>query len=200
MKARELSVAGVVEFTPEVYRDQRGSFVSPFEESTFTQAVGHKFFPVAQMSHSRSRRGTLRGIHYTRTPPGMAKYVYCLSGRALDIVVDLRLGSPTFGRCDTSELGGDSCRAVYVPAGVGHAFVALQDDTLMSYLMSGGYDPGRELALAALDPALALPVPRGLPLLLSDRDRAAPTLAEARSRGDLPGYRASIEAMEALCG
>ncbi|MFF5364778.1 dTDP-4-dehydrorhamnose 3,5-epimerase family protein [Streptomyces scabiei] len=200
MKARELSVTGVVEFTPEVYRDQRGSFVSPFEESAFTQAVGHKFFPVAQMSHSRSRRGTLRGIHYTRTPPGMAKYVYCPSGRALDIVVDLRLGSPTFGRCDTTELGGDSCRAVYVPAGVGHMFVALQDDTLMSYLMSGGYDPGRELALAALDPALALPVPRGLPLLLSDRDRAAPTLAEARSRGDLPGYRASIEAMEALCG
>lgn len=194
MKVRELKVAGATEFTPEVYQDRRGSFASPFVASAFATAVGHPLFPLAQMSHSTSRRGTLRGIHYTRTPPGMAKYVYCPSGRALDFVVDLRLGSPTFGRWDVTELDGDSCRAVYVPAGVGHAFVALQDGTLMSYLMSRGYDPDQELAVAALDRTLALPVPDGLPILLSDRDRTAPTLAEARFRGDLPGYRASIEA------
>ncbi|MGW1219874.1 dTDP-4-dehydrorhamnose 3,5-epimerase family protein [Streptomyces californicus] len=199
MKVRNLSVAGAIEFTPEMYEDQRGSFTSPFQEAAFAKAVGHPRFPLAQVSHSRSRRGSLRGVHYTRTPPGMAKYVYCLSGRALDIVVDLRIGSPTFGRCDTTELDGESCRAVYVPVGVGHAFVALRDDTLMSYLMSGGYEPERELAVSALDPELALPLPPGLAPLLSDRDRTAPTLAEARSRGDLPDYRASAEAAEALC-
>jgi epimerase EvaD len=96
MESRRLSVDGAFVFTPRVFPDDRGLFVSPFQESAFVDAVGGPLFPVAQTNHSRSRRGVVRGIHYTVTPPGTAKYVYCPRGRSLDIVVDIRVGSPTY--------------------------------------------------------------------------------------------------------
>ncbi|RCV50837.1 dTDP-4-dehydrorhamnose 3,5-epimerase family protein [Marinitenerispora sediminis] len=188
MRVRRLGVEGALEFTPEVFRDDRGAFTSPLQRHAFARAAGRPPFPVAQTSHSRSRRGTVRGVHYTRTPPGTAKYVCCLAGRALDLVIDLREGSPTFGRCEAVPLDGEGSRALYLPVGVGHAFVALEDGTLMSYLMSAEYAPEHELAVRPLDPALGLPLPDGLDPLLSDRDCGAPTLAEARERGLLPEY------------
>lgn len=145
---------------------------------------------MAQTNHSRSRRGVVRGVHFTATPPGTAKYVYCARGRALDIVVDIRVGSPTFGRWDAVLLDQRDFRSVYLPVGVGHAFVALEEDTVVSYLLSRAYVPEHELALSALDPALGLPIPDDTPPLLSDRDQAAPTLAEAGERGLLPDYAA----------
>ncbi|MGI5428598.1 dTDP-4-dehydrorhamnose 3,5-epimerase DnmU [Streptomyces sp. CA-179760] len=190
MKARELAVQGAFTFEPEVFPDERGLFVSPFREEAFTAAVGHPFFPVRQTNHSRSRRGVVRGVHYTVTPPGSAKYVYCARGRSLDIVVDVRVGSPTYGRCDAVELDPREFRAVYFPVGVGHAFVALENDTVMSYMLSGEYVQANELAVSALDPALGLPVPGDLEPLLSGRDRAAPTLEQARAAGTLPEYAA----------
>src|SRR5512139_106689 len=103
MRTRELAVAGAFEFTPQAFSDLRGTFVSPLQEEPFIAAVGARF-PVAQTNLNVSARGVLRGIHFTTTPPGQAKYVYCPSGRARDVVVDLRLGSPTFGRWDSVEL------------------------------------------------------------------------------------------------
>ena len=97
MKVRELAVAGALEFTPNVFPDERGYFLSPFQGPAFSEATGNTHFPVAQTNHSRSKRGVVRGVHYTLTPPGCAKYVYCPKGSALDIVVDIRVGSPTFG-------------------------------------------------------------------------------------------------------
>ncbi|MFC4534488.1 dTDP-4-dehydrorhamnose 3,5-epimerase family protein [Sphaerisporangium dianthi] len=188
MRARKLSVEGAVEFTPEVFPDERGLFASPYQEPAFVEAVGRPLFPVAQTSHSRSRRGVVRGVHYTATPPGNAKYVYCPQGRALDLIVDLRTGSPTFGAWDAVELTPGSYRSVYLPIGVGHAFVILEDDTIMSYLLSMFYDPAVELAISPLDPALGLPIPAGLDPLLSPRDREAPTLAAAMEAGTLPEY------------
>ncbi|MEE1758244.1 MULTISPECIES: dTDP-4-dehydrorhamnose 3,5-epimerase family protein [unclassified Streptomyces] len=187
MDARRLKVEGAVEFTPRVYPDDRGLFLSPFQEEAFTEAVGHGF-PLAQFSHSTSRRGAVRGIHFTSTPPGMAKYAYCPRGRALDIVVDLRTGSPTFGVWDAVLLDQEDFRAVYYPLGVGHAFVALEDDTVVSYLLSTGYVAEREHAVSVLDPALGLPIPDGIEPVLSERDRLAPTLEEAAARGLLPDY------------
>ncbi|MCX4766672.1 dTDP-4-dehydrorhamnose 3,5-epimerase family protein [Streptomyces sp. NBC_01275] len=188
MQFRELAVSGAFVFTPPVFEDDRGLFTSPFQEPAFVAALGRPLFPVAQSNHSRSRRGTVRGVHYTLTPPGVAKYVYCARGSAIDIVVDIRVGSPTFGRWDSSVLDPGTFRSMYFPVGVGHAFVALEDDTVMSYMLSGSYEAQHELALSALDPALALPIPEDLQPLLSARDLAAPRLAQVQAEGGLPEY------------
>jgi epimerase EvaD len=175
-----------VEFTPEVFPDDRGMFVSHFQLPSFTGALGTPLFPVAQASHSVSRRDVVRGIHFTAGSPGTAKYVCCPHGEVLDIVVDLRVGSPTFGAWDAVRLDQRTFRALYIPEGVGHAFVSLRDGSVMSYVLSQGYDAERELAVSVRDPSLALPLP-ATPVL-SDRDRRAMTLAEAAEAGVLPEF------------
>jgi 5-epimerase len=187
MQARELSVPDVFEFTPKTFPDRRGTFVAPFQEAEFLQAVGHPL-KLAQTNHSVSRRGTIRGVHFADVPPGQAKYVYCPVGALLDVVVDLRVGSPTFGRVDSALLDGTDYRALYVPEGVGHAFVALAEPTVMVYLCTTGYNPTGEHGITPLDPALDLPWPTDLTPILSDKDAEAPTLAEAVASGLLPSY------------
>ncbi|WP_157251775.1 dTDP-4-dehydrorhamnose 3,5-epimerase family protein [Nonomuraea typhae] len=188
MRHRELAVTGAVEFTPEVYPDERGTFASPYQEGAFIAATGKPLFPVAQASRNISRRGVVRGIHYTLIPPGTAKYVYCPAGRVLDYVVDLRAGSPTFGQWEATELSAGNARAVYFPPGVGHAFAALEDDSVVSYLLSAAYRKENELTLSVFDGDLGLELPAGLDPMLSERDAAAPTLGEAAARGLLPEW------------
>lgn len=200
MQARKLAVEGAIEFTPRVFPDDRGLFVSPFQEEAFAEAHGSPLFPVAQTNHSMSKRGVVRGIHYTVTPPGIAKYVYCARGRALDIIVDIRVGSPTFGKWDAVLMDQRDFRTMYFPVGVGHAFVALEDDTVMSYMLSAGYVAQNELALSALDPALGLPIGTEVEPTLSERDQAAITLAEAERQGLLPDYATSVELERQLSG
>ncbi|MCS7477841.1 dTDP-4-dehydrorhamnose 3,5-epimerase family protein [Umezawaea endophytica] len=200
MQARHLAVEGAIEFTPRSFPDDRGLFLSPYQEEAFVKAHGGRLFPVAQTNHSMSKRGVVRGIHYTATPPGVAKYVYCARGKALDIVVDIRVGSPTFGRWDAVLMDQQDHRAMYFPVGVGHAFVALEDDTVMSYMISGTYVAEDELALSVLDPALGLPVDSGVDPILSDRDGVAITLAEAERQGLLPDYATSREIERRLTG
>ncbi|MET9595415.1 dTDP-4-dehydrorhamnose 3,5-epimerase family protein [Streptomyces sp. NPDC006516] len=200
MQSRQLAVDGAFEFRPQVFTDERGLFVSPFQETAARQALGHPLFPVAQTNHSLSRRGTIRGAHYTLTPPGIAKYVYCARGRALDIVIDVRLGSPTYGRSETVLLDQEDFRAVYFPVGVAHAFVALEDRTVMSYMLSGEYVPENELALSVFDPVLDLSLPSDFEPVMSERDLAAPTLETAEKSGTLPEYRRCLELERALCG
>ncbi|MFK0133712.1 dTDP-4-dehydrorhamnose 3,5-epimerase family protein [Streptomyces rubiginosohelvolus] len=193
MEAKELGVVGAHVFTPQVFADSRGAFVSPFQEEAFVRQTGHRLFPVEQISHSRSRRGVVRGVHFTRTPPGMAKYVYCPRGRALDIIVDLRRGSPTFGRHATVVLDPVDFRAVYFPVGLGHAFVALEDDTVMAYTLSLAYAPENELALSVYDPDLALPLPEDIEPVVSERDRVAQSLEQALESRLLPDYEQCLE-------
>jgi 5-epimerase len=193
MEVRELAVTGAFAFTPDVFPDDRGVFLSPYQESVFTEAVKHSLFPVGQISYSVSRPGVLRGVHYSATPPGTAKFVHCPYGRVLDMVVDVRTGSPTFGRCDTVVLDDQDRRALYLPVGVGHLFVALGEDSMMSYTLSREYVPANELALSPFDPALRLPIPDGIELIQSERDRTAPTLDEARAAGLLPDFRTCAE-------
>ncbi|MFD5488408.1 MULTISPECIES: dTDP-4-dehydrorhamnose 3,5-epimerase family protein [Streptomyces] len=188
MKVRELAVEGAYAFEPEAFHDERGSFRSPHQEAAFGAALGGPLFPVAQVSTSRSRRGVVRGVHYTATPGSMAKYVLCTGGRALDVVVDLRLGSPTFGRSERVELSPEAGTALYLPPGVGHLFAALEEDTVMVYLLSAAYRADKERAVHPLDPALGLQLPGGHDPVLSERDRVAPTLAAAREAGLLPSY------------
>lgn len=187
MEVRELAVPGSFEFTPRTFPDDRGLFVCPFEEEPFLKAVGHPL-RLAQTNHSRSRRGVVRGLHFADVPPGQAKYVYCPRGSLLDVVVDIRVGSPTFGAWDAVRLDPVDFRAVYVPEGLAHGVMALEDDSVISYLCSTGYAPGREHGIDPLDPALGLPWPAGVEPILSDKDRAAPSLAAAESSGLLPSY------------
>lgn len=187
MQVRELAVRDAYEFTPQQFPDHRGLFVAPFQEPALLETIGHPL-RVAQTNHSMSKRGTIRGVHFADTPPGQAKYVYCPSGTLLDVIVDLRVGSPTFGRWDAVRLDSTDFRAVYVAEGLGHAFVALEDDTAMSYLCSTGYNPGGERGITPLDPELGLPWPADITPILSEKDTAAPTLAEAQATGLLPSY------------
>ncbi|MBR8743447.1 dTDP-4-dehydrorhamnose 3,5-epimerase family protein [Nocardiopsis sp. MG754419] len=192
MKARALGIIGAHEFTPTVFPDRRGLFVAPFQGDVFAEQTGFRHFPLAQTGHSVSRRGVVRGVHYTDAPPGMATYVYCPRGRVTDFIVDLRTGSPTFGRVESTVLDPEDFRAVYVPVGVGHGYVAHEDDTVVSYLLSGGYAPEHEKAVSLFDPELDLPLPAEEPIL-SDRDRVAPTLREAAAAGGLPDYEVCRE-------
>jgi dTDP-4-dehydrorhamnose 3,5-epimerase len=165
--------------------DPRGRFTEWYRADVLAATLGYPL-TLAQANHSVSARGVLRGLHFALVPPGQAKYVYCPAGRALDVVVDVRVGSPTFGTVDSVVLDADRPRAVYLGEGLGHAFLSLADGTSVTYLVSSGYDPGREFGVHPLDPDLALPWPADVDLQLSAKDEVAPTLAEARAQGLLP--------------
>jgi dTDP-4-dehydrorhamnose 3,5-epimerase len=183
----ELKISGSWVFTPRQFPDQRGLFLEWFKADVVEKTIGHPFV-LRQVNHSTSSRGTLRGVHYADVPPSQAKYVYVTRGAALDIVVDIRVGSPTFGVVDAVQLDDVDRRAVYVAEGLGHAVVALTDDVNLNYLVTEPYAPSREHGLNPLDPALDLPIPDGLAPILSEKDAAAPTLAEAEEQGLLPSY------------
>lgn len=185
MQVRELKISGAFEFTPSVFPDDRGLFVAPYQEAVFTEAVGHPL-KVAQTNHSESKRGVVRGIHYADTPPGQAKYVHCPRGRLLDVVVDLRVGSPTFGEWEAVELSAGAFNSVYLPEGLGHALMALEDGTVASYLCSEGFNPKAEHGVHPL--SMDLPWPADVTPVLSPKDAAAPSFTEARDGGLLPSY------------
>lgn len=191
MKVRALAIAGAWEFTPTQHQDDRGVFLEWYQAREVSAAVGHPL-NLVQANHSVSRRGTLRGLHFADTPPSQAKYVYCPRGAVLDVIVDIRVGSPTFGQFDAVQLDETDRRAVYIAEGLGHAFLSLADDSAITYLCSTGYDPIREHGLTPLDPALALPWPEEIEPLLSAKDRAAPTLAAAAEHGLLPDYQTCL--------
>ncbi len=185
MEIRELAVPDgyVLDLVP--HGDDRGRFTEWYRADVLASATGWSL-PLAQANHSVSARGVLRGVHFALVPPGQAKYVYCPAGRVLDVVVDVRVGSPTFGVSDAVLLESGRPRAVFLAEGLGHAFVALEDRSSVTYLVSSGYSPGREFGVSPLDPDLALPWPADVEHVLSDKDRAAPTLAQARAQGILP--------------
>lgn len=187
VEIRELAVPDsyAVDLVP--HGDTRGSFTEWYRADVLSQAVGHPL-TLAQANHSVSARGALRGIHFALVPPGQAKYVYCPAGRVLDVVIDVRVGSPTFGVHDSVVLDSDRPRAVYLAEGLGHAFVSLADRSSLTYLVSTGYDPGREFGIHPLDPALEMPWPADVEFEISARDQQAPTLEEARQQGLLPTY------------
>lgn len=189
MEIRELAVRDSYVLDLVAHGDSRGLFVEWFRADVLGEATGYRF-PLAQANHSVSARGALRGVHCAQVPPGQAKYVYCPAGAVLDVVVDLRVGSPTFGAHDAVRLESDRPRAVFVPEGVGHAFVALAPATSVAYLVSTPYAPEREFGIHPLDPELALPWPPDLEFELSAKDRSAPSLAEARASGLLPSMDA----------
>ena len=191
MDVTPLSIAGAVAFTPKQHPDDRGLFFESYKADVVEQAIGHRL-SLAQANCSVSKRGTVRGVHFADVPPSQAKYVSCPRGAILDIVIDIRVGSPTFGEVEAVRLDDVDRRALYIAEGLGHCFVALEEGTTVTYLVSSPYAPGREHGITPSDPALGFTDLDGWPddieLLLSPKDTAAPTLAEAADQGLLPTW------------
>ncbi len=190
MPFRQLSIPGSFEFTPLQFADERGFFLEWFRDESFVEAVGHPF-ALRQANTSVSKRGVLRGIHFADVPLGQAKYVTATRGAVIDFVIDIRVGSPTFGQWDSVLLDTIDRRAIYLGEGLGHAFVALEDDSTVSYLCSDVFRPEREHGVDPLDPMIGLAIPSelGAPIL-SAKDADAPSLADAAAAGLLPTWDA----------
>jgi len=174
-----LDILGAWVFTPKQFSDERGVFFEWFQDSTFREYAGDDF-SLAQANCSVSQKGVLRGIHYANVPPGQRKYVTCFSGSALDVLVDLRPSSPTFGQWRSIELNSSDCKVVSIPNGVGHAFMALEDNTTIVYLCDERYNPAGELEIHPLDPTIAITWPTHITPLISPKDAAAPLFSEIK--------------------
>lgn len=188
MQIRELSIPDSYEITPIQRSDDRGVFLEWYRHDLLEDAVGHSL-DLRQANTSVSKRGVVRGVHFADIPVGQAKYVTATRGSVLDFVIDIRVGSPTFGQWDSVLLDEVDRRAIYLGEGLGHAFVALTDDATVSYLVSDTYNAGREHGIDPTDPAIGLVFPPEITdLLLSSKDTDAPTLAEAKEQGLLPSW------------
>jgi dTDP-4-dehydrorhamnose 3,5-epimerase len=194
---RELGVPYAWEVTPRPHADDRGVFLEIYQDRPFAEAVGHPL-EVRQVNTSVSRRGTVRGIHFADVPPGQGKYVSCARGAVLDVIVDLRVGSPRYGAWEGVVLDDVERRAVYLAEGLGHVFVALSDDATVTYLCSQPYAPTREHAVHPLDPAIGIELPSFVEPLISPKDAAAPTLDQARDQGVLPTWEECLRWYEQL--
>jgi len=188
VQIRELSIPDSYEIVPIQRGDDRGVFLEWYRFDLLAQAVGHPL-DLRQANTSVSKRGTVRGIHFADIPPSQAKYVTVTRGAVLDYVIDIRVGSSTFGRWDSVRLDDVDRKAIYIAEGLGHAFVALTDDATVSYLVSDTYNASREHGINPLDPEVGLVFPEEAgELLLSPKDTGAPSLAEASASGLLPSY------------
>jgi dTDP-4-dehydrorhamnose 3,5-epimerase len=188
VEIRPLAIADAHVITPVSHADERGLFLEGFRADVLERATGRRFEPV-QVNRSISRRGVVRGIHYADVPPGQAKYVMVTAGAILDYVIDIRVGSPTFGQWEAVALDDVENRAVFLAEGLGHLFVVTSESASMVYLVSDVYRPECEHTISPLDPEIGLEFPFATDeLILSERDVAAPSFSEARSRGMLPEY------------
>jgi len=202
VQIRELKIPDSYEITPKQFGDDRGVFLEWYRFDALADAVGHSV-DLRQANTSVSRRGVVRGIHFADVPLGQAKYVTATHGAVLDYVVDIRVGSPTYGQWDSVLLDDVDRRAIYIAEGLGHAFVALTDDATVSYLVTDTFKAEREHGIDPLDDDIGLVFPPEAGVaLLSPKDTAAPTLAEAASAGLLPtwddmrSYYSSLDAKE----
>jgi dTDP-4-dehydrorhamnose 3,5-epimerase len=186
-----MAIKGAWTLTPRIHADHRGSFHEWLRGTDLARDAGYPF-SLAQANCSVSYRGVLRGVHFTEVPPGQAKYVVCASGAVLDVVVDIRTGSPTFGTWDAVRLDDGRRRAVFISEGLGHAFMALTDKATVMYLCSTPYAPRIEHGIHPMDPGLGIAWPEDVEPILSVQDAAAPGLDEALRDGSLPAYDACL--------
>ncbi len=173
MRRLETRLEGPVLLEPVVHGDQRGFFVETFRRNLLAELGIHDEF--VQDNHSRSGQGVLRGMHFQR---GMAKLVRCPRGAILDVLVDIRAGSPSFGRWEAFELNDENHRQLYAPDGFAHGFVVLSEVADVVYKCSAYYDPDLESGFRFDDTDVGIEWPSGLELQTSARDREAPLLSE----------------------
>ena len=198
MQISPLAFDGAYIIRPRISTDERGAFLELFSQPAFQQAVGHQL-SVAQVNCVLLRQGTIRGIHTTAPPPGQSKYIACASGAMIDILVDIRIGSPTFGQNISVRLDAEKWHVLYLAEGLAHGVASLTEEATIVYLCSSTYSPDQQIVINPLDPELALPWPATEKFRLSERDRNAPTLSEARELGILPTYSDCVELYNGFC-
>jgi len=186
MEIIELGLPGVFKVKSKIEIDNRGAFREWFKSSSFLQKAGQPFIP-AQANLSFSSKNTLRGIHYSLVEVGQAKWVTCASGRVLDLVIDLRVGSPTFGEHLLLNLESNSGDSIFIPVGFGHAFLALEDNTCITYLLSSEYSPKFEHEISPLDTSLNIGWPP-VDFIFSEKDLNAPSFEMQRIANKLPRF------------
>ena len=184
MKTSALKISGswLIEF--QKFEDSRGYFYESFKEEDFQKQIGRQL-SIKQTNTSSSSKGSVRGIHYALVPPSQAKLVQCQRGSIKDYVIDIRGGSPTFGEFEEIELRENSPNAVFIEEGLAHAFVALENNTIVTYYVSEKYNPEREKGINPFDKKLNVKWPE-IELILSEKDQVAISLEESKNQGLLP--------------
>ena len=186
MKAQPLKISGSWKIEFQKFDDNRGFFYESFKEEDFKKLIGRNL-NIKQTNTSSSSKGSVRGIHYALVPPSQAKLVQCQRGSIKDYVIDIRVGSPTFGQFEEIELNENSASAVFIEEGLAHAFVALENQTVVTYFVTEKYNPEREKGINPFDKTLNVKWP-DLELILSEKDKQAISLEESKAQGLLPNY------------
>jgi dTDP-4-dehydrorhamnose 3,5-epimerase len=190
LKITPLELPGACVVQPSPHADDRGSFLEWYRGDELAAHLG--FEPMwAQANLSTSRAGVVRGIHVTAIPPGQSKYVTCVRGSVFDVIVDMRVGSPTYGHWAGTLLTDVDRKALYVGEGLGHGLCALSDEATVTYLCSALHDGSLERAMTPLDPDVRIAWPVPAPVL-SEKDRNAATLASLKDQGVLPTWQAYV--------
>lgn len=178
MNVEKTALEGVLIIEPDVYADERGSFMELFQEQRYQEILGlspDEHF--VQDNFSLSKKGTLRGLHYQAPPFGQGKLVSVLHGRVLDVAVDIRFGSPTYGQHVMVDLSGDNHRQLWIPQGFAHGFVVLEDDTFFMYKCTNVYSKEHDRGVLWNDSALGIDWDSNT-LILSEKDRKLPLLKD----------------------
>jgi dTDP-4-dehydrorhamnose 3,5-epimerase len=186
MKFHPLGISGCWRVEFQKFEDNRGYFYESFKAHEFRKEIGRNF-NIKQVSNSSSSKGTLRGIHYAQVPPSQAKFVQCIRGSIKDFVIDIRRGSQTFGQFEEIDLNEGSAGGVFIEEGLGHAFVALENNTFVNYYLSEIYNPNRENSINPFDKTLNIHWPH-LNLILSEKDKQAKSLIENECEGVVPSF------------
>jgi dTDP-4-dehydrorhamnose 3,5-epimerase len=186
MKAQPLKISGSWKIEFQKFDDNRGFFYESFKEEDFKKLIGRNL-NIKQTNTSSSSKGSVRGIHFALVPPSQAKLVQCQRGSIKDYVIDIRVSSPTFGQFEEIELNENSASAVFIEEGLAHAFVALENQTVVTYFVTEKYNPEREKGINPFDKTLNVIWP-DLELILSEKDKQAISLEEAKNQGLLPSF------------
>ena len=183
MKAYPLKISGSWKIEFQKFEDNRGFFYESFKAEEFPKLIGRNF-DIKQTNTSSSAKGSVRGIHYALVPPSQAKLVQCQRGSIKDYVIDIRIGSPTFGQFEAIDLDEKAASAIFIEEGLAHAFVALENNTIVTYYVSEKYNPEREKGINPFDKTLNILWPE-IDLILSEKDKAAISLEQATDQGIL---------------
>jgi dTDP-4-dehydrorhamnose 3,5-epimerase len=186
MKVTPLKIDGAWIIELNKFEDGRGFFYESFREEIAKKYFGREF-NIKQSNTSVSKKGSVRGIHYALVPPSQAKYIQCQKGSIIDYVIDIRVGSPTFSQFVEVELNATNPQAIFIEEGLAHAFVALEDETVVTYFVSENYNPEREKGINPFDSDLNIKWP-DINLELSDKDKLAISLKEAQVQNLLPMF------------
>jgi dTDP-4-dehydrorhamnose 3,5-epimerase len=186
MKVTPLKIDGSWIIDLKKFEDGRGFFYESFRDDIVKKYFGRKF-SIKQSNTSVSKKGSIRGIHYALIPPSQAKYVQCQKGSIVDYVIDIRVGSPTFSQFIEVELNATNPQAIFIEEGLAHAFVALEDETVVTYFVSENYNPEREKGINPFDSDLNIKWP-SIKLELSEKDKLAISLKEAQIQNLLPMF------------